>query len=73
MVPFSTLSLKKWYLTSMCLVLEWSTEFLASLWHWCYHKEVGSGCTPHGSLSKCMKSTTAGNNNARPQHAPPRW
>jgi hypothetical protein len=27
MVPFSTLSLKKWYLTSMCLVLEWSTGF----------------------------------------------
>jgi hypothetical protein len=31
MVPFSTLSLKKWYLTSMCLVLEWSTGFFATL------------------------------------------
>jgi hypothetical protein len=31
MFPFSTLSLKKWYLTSMCLVLEWSTGFLATL------------------------------------------
>jgi hypothetical protein len=31
MVPFSTLSLKKWYLTSMCLVLEWSTRFFATL------------------------------------------
>jgi hypothetical protein len=31
MFPFSTLSLRKWYLTSMCLVLEWSTGFLATL------------------------------------------
>jgi hypothetical protein len=31
MVPFYTLSLKKWYLTSMCLVLEWSTRFFATL------------------------------------------
>jgi hypothetical protein len=31
MFPLSTLSLKKWYLTSMCLVLEWSTGFLATL------------------------------------------
>jgi hypothetical protein len=31
MVPFSTLSFKKWYLTSMCLVLDWSTGFLATL------------------------------------------
>jgi hypothetical protein len=30
-LPFSTLSLRKWYLTSMCLVLEWSTGFLATL------------------------------------------
>jgi hypothetical protein len=29
--PFSTLSLKKWYLTSMCLVFEWSTGFFATL------------------------------------------
>jgi hypothetical protein len=28
---FSTLSLRKWYLTSMCLVLEWSTGFFATL------------------------------------------
>jgi hypothetical protein len=28
---FSTLSLRKWYLTSMCLVLEWSTGFFAML------------------------------------------
>jgi hypothetical protein len=27
----STLSLRKWYLTSMCLVLEWSTGFFATL------------------------------------------
>jgi hypothetical protein len=27
----STLSLRKWYLTSICLVLEWSTGFLATL------------------------------------------
>jgi hypothetical protein len=31
MFRFSTLSLRKWYLTSMCLVLEWSTGFLATL------------------------------------------
>jgi hypothetical protein len=31
MFPFSTLSLRKWYLTSICLVLEWSTGFLATL------------------------------------------
>jgi hypothetical protein len=31
MFPFSTLSHKKWYLTSMCLVLEWITGFLATL------------------------------------------
>jgi hypothetical protein len=31
MFPFSTLSLKKWYLTSICLVLEWNTGFLATL------------------------------------------
>jgi hypothetical protein len=31
MFPFSTLSLKKWYLTSICLVLECSTRFLATL------------------------------------------
>jgi hypothetical protein len=29
--PFSTLSLRKWYLTSMCLVSEWSTRFFATL------------------------------------------
>jgi hypothetical protein len=29
--PFSTLSLRKWHLTSMCLVLEWSTGFFAML------------------------------------------
>jgi hypothetical protein len=29
--PFSTLSLRKWYLISMCLVLEWSTGFFATL------------------------------------------
>jgi hypothetical protein len=28
---FSMLSLRKWYLTSMCLVLEWSTGFFATL------------------------------------------
>jgi hypothetical protein len=38
--PFSMLSLTKWYLTSMCLVLEWSTGFFATLMalvlsHWC--------------------------------------
>jgi hypothetical protein len=31
MFPYSTLSIRKWYLTSMCLVLEWSTGFLATL------------------------------------------
>jgi hypothetical protein len=31
MFPFSTLSIRKWYLTSMCLVLEWSMGFLATL------------------------------------------
>jgi hypothetical protein len=31
MFPFSTLSLRKWYLTSICLVLEWSTGLLATL------------------------------------------
>jgi hypothetical protein len=29
--PFFMLSLRKWYLTSMCLVLEWSTGFFATL------------------------------------------
>jgi hypothetical protein len=29
--PFSTLYLRKWYLTCMCLVLEWSTRFFATL------------------------------------------
>jgi hypothetical protein len=29
--PFTMLSLRKWYLTSMCLVLEWSTEFLRTM------------------------------------------
>jgi hypothetical protein len=29
--PFSTLSLRKWYLTSMFLVLEWNTGFFATL------------------------------------------
>jgi hypothetical protein len=29
--PFSTLSLRKWYLTFMCLVWEWSTRFFATL------------------------------------------
>jgi hypothetical protein len=29
--PFSMLSLRKWYLTSMCLVLEWSTGFFETL------------------------------------------
>jgi hypothetical protein len=29
--PFSTLFLRKWYLTSMCFVLEWSTGFFATL------------------------------------------
>jgi hypothetical protein len=29
--PFSALSLRKWHLTSMCLVLEWSTRFFAML------------------------------------------
>jgi hypothetical protein len=29
--PYSTLSLRKWYLTSMCLVLEWSIGFFATL------------------------------------------
>jgi hypothetical protein len=31
MFPFSTLSLRKWHLTSICLVLEWSTGVLAKL------------------------------------------
>jgi hypothetical protein len=29
--PFSMLSLRKWYLTSMCFILEWSTGFFATL------------------------------------------
>jgi hypothetical protein len=60
--PFSTLSLRKWYLTSMCLALEWSTS-LQHLWHWCYHIEVGHGYTPHQSHSWCMKSKGAESNN----------
>jgi hypothetical protein len=31
MFPFSALSLRKWYLTSICFVLEWSMGFLATL------------------------------------------
>jgi hypothetical protein len=50
--PFSTLSLRKWYLTSMCFVLEWSTEFFASLMtlvlsHW-------SGTWVYSSLKSLM-------------------
>jgi hypothetical protein len=29
--PFSMLSLRKWYLTSMCFVFKWSTGFFATL------------------------------------------
>jgi hypothetical protein len=29
--PFSTSSIRKWYLTSMCLVLEWNTGLFATL------------------------------------------
>jgi hypothetical protein len=50
--PFSTLSLRKWYLTSMCLVLEWSTGFFATLMalvisHW-------SGTWVYSSLKSLM-------------------
>jgi hypothetical protein len=30
-LSLATLSLRKWYLTSMCLVLEWNTRFFATL------------------------------------------
>jgi hypothetical protein len=49
---FSTSSLRKWYLTSMCLVLEWSTGFFAKLMalvlsHW-------SGTGVYSSLKSLM-------------------
>jgi hypothetical protein len=28
------------------------------LWHWCYHKEVGSGCTPHNSWEQQLAAAT---------------
>jgi hypothetical protein len=61
--------------TSLLCVWFWNEAlgFLLRLWHWCYHKEVRSGCTPHQSLLKCMRSTKAGNNNSRLQHTPPWW
>jgi hypothetical protein len=66
--PFSTLSLRKWYLTSMCLVLEWSTGFLATLWHSCYHTWEVHGNTPHQSHSACIWSKAAESNNKRQLH-----
>jgi hypothetical protein len=63
--PFSTLSLRKWYLTSMCLVLEWSTGFFATLmalvlshWSgtWVYSSLVTHGvCDPKelGATTSC--------------------
>jgi hypothetical protein len=55
--PFYTLSLRKWYLTSMCLVLEWSTG-----WY-----------TPHQSHSWCMWSKGAERNNELRQRTLPRY
>jgi hypothetical protein len=66
--PFSTLSLRKWYLTSMCLVLEWSTGFLETLWHSCYHTWEVHGNTPHQSHSACIWSKAAESNNKWQQH-----
>jgi hypothetical protein len=63
MFPFSTLSLRKWYLTSMCLVLEWSTGSLATLMALVLSHKRGNGSTPHQSHSACMWSKAAGSNN----------
>jgi sensor histidine kinase YesM len=61
--PFSTLSLRKWYLTSMCLVLEWSKEFMATLMALVLSHMRGTGNTPHKSHSACMWSKVALSNN----------
>jgi hypothetical protein len=50
--PLSTLSLRKWYRTSMCLVLEWRTSFFDTLMtlvlsHW-------SGTWLYSSLKSLM-------------------
>jgi hypothetical protein len=45
--PTSMLALRKWYLTSMCLVLEWSTGFYATLMALVLSLWSGNGYTPH--------------------------
>jgi hypothetical protein len=51
---FSTLSLKKSHLTSMCLVLEWSIGFFATLMALVLSHWSGTWYTPHQSHSWCM-------------------
>jgi hypothetical protein len=63
MFPFSTLSLRKWYLTSICLVLEWSMGFLATLMALVLSHMRGTLYTPHQSHSVCMWSKAAVSNN----------
>jgi hypothetical protein len=60
---FSTLSLRKWYITSMCLVWNGALGSLQHLWHRFYHIELGHGYTPHQSPSWCMWSKGAESNN----------
>jgi hypothetical protein len=47
----------------MCLILEWSTGFFATLMVLCYHIEVWHGYTPHRCHSWCMWSKGAESNN----------
>jgi hypothetical protein len=63
MFPLSTLSLRKWYLTSMCLVLEWSTRFLATLMALVLSHMRGTWEHSHQSHSACMWSKVVVSNN----------
>jgi hypothetical protein len=52
MFPFSTLSLRKWWHTSMYLVLEWSTRFLEKIMALVLSDMRVTWCTPHQSHSR---------------------
>jgi hypothetical protein len=62
-IPFSTLSLRKWYLTSMCLVLEWSTGFFATLMALVLSHWSGTWVSSSPKSPWCMWSKGAESNN----------
>jgi hypothetical protein len=68
MFPFSTLSLRKWYLTSICLVLEFSTEFIGNtngtraITHERYMGTLLTKVTQRICDPKQLRVTTSGNN-----------